>query len=617
MYYMKIWQKRNLIVIIIVFNSVRMYCTNGELKCQKIVEKITILGEKKGYTKKVLYIGRFKDPSNKVIPVVGSDLEKISNFKRLDYRTGVVLPNGIFVDEQTIQTDHFYNNIKAYVIQLEDTSLNFAVQYDVTCKHLILLSTFDLISYPQADTIVYEVRSPLNLFLNLKQDTSLHFYRIDTTLINSDTKMYTIISIPKAKYNVKKKIYSNYEVEHIVAPPLRAIVIPSGTVNGWAYFNSWFNELIKDNIKLKAQSINTINAIISKDMNEEAIIKTVFNYVKSNVKYVDIENGLEGFRPRDVNDVLEKKYGDCKDMASLICQILKYYKIDAYLTIIATIDYRYKTDFPCLSSANHAICVVKSKSKKYYYLDATYKTGTYDMPSEFIQGQPYFSVNDNGGTLGVVPVIASDKNYSITTLSLTLSNNYLAGKMDDKRQGFSSSFAKHMTENYTAVDAMSKISQYYNQINTGIKFTNFKTIVTDSSSTVTSDIIILNAINKLENKNFLLLKSLMFPHTFPKKITKEFRFIPGQTIDNNFVYQINFDQRIKLISKASDVKIENKLSSLNFSIAANGERTITIKYQFKINNIELNEMEIAEYEQLNEEMLKKINSSIEYEIIGN
>ncbi|MBK6985955.1 MAG: transglutaminase domain-containing protein [Bacteroidetes bacterium] len=600
-----------------LFNAVSFYCNNGEFKCHKIVEKITILGEKNGYTKKVLYKGRFTDPSNKVIPVIVSDLEKISNFKRLDYRTGEVLQKGISIDEQTVPTDNFYSDLKAYVVQLEDTSLNFSLQYDVSCKYLILLSTFDLISYPQADTVVYEVRSPRNLFLNLKQDTSLHFCKIDTTVIDNDTKMYTIVSIPKVKLNVKKKLHSYYEVEHFVTLPIRAIVIPSGTVNGWTYFNSWFNDLIKDNIKLKPQSINTINAIVTKNMNEEEIIKTVFNYVKSNIKYVDIENGLEGFRPRDVNDVIEKKYGDCKDMASLICQLLKYYKINANLTIIATINYRYKTDFPCLSSANHAICVVKSKANKSYYLDATSKTGTFDMPSEFIQGQPYFSVNDNGGALGVVPVITSDKNYSKTTLNLKVSNNFLSGTMEDKRQGFSSSFAKHMIEKYTAVDAKTKMNQYYNQLNSGIKFTNLKTVLTDSSSNVTSDVSFLNAIDKIESKNFLLLKSLLFPHQFPKRITKGFRFIPGQTIDNNFVYHINFDHKIKLITKVSDLKIENKVSSLYFNIAFNGENTITISYQFKINKIELNEMEIAEFEQLNEEMLKKINSSIEYEIISN
>jgi hypothetical protein len=614
---MKVWQKSKVIVVIILVSSFSLYCNNRELKCQKIVEKITVLGKKNGYTKKVYYKGRFTDYSNKVIPVVGSDLEKISNFKRLDYYTGEILSKGIYVDEQTIQTDHFYNNLKGYIIQIEDTSLNFSLQYDVSCKHLILLSTFNLISYPQADTVVYEVRSPRNLFLNLKRDTSLHFYKIDTTFIDDYTKLYTIVSIPNLGSNIKKKIHSDYEIEHIVAPPIRAIFIPSGTLNSWVYFNNWFNDLIKENLKLKPQSINTINLIVSKDMNEDAIIKTVFNYVKSNVKYVDIENGLEGFRPRDVNDVLEKKYGDCKDMASLICQILKYYKINANLTIIATIDYIYKTDFPCLSSANHAICVVKSKTNKTYYLDATNKTGTFDMPSEFIQGQPYFSVNEHGGTVGEVPIIAPDKNYLKTNLNLAVSNNSLVGTMNDKRQGFSSSYVKYVTENYTAFDAKSKINQYYNQLNPTVKFTNFKTIVTDSSSNLNSEVTILNAINKLENKNFLLLKSLIFPHQFPKKINKGFRFVTYQTIDNNFVCEIIFNYKIKLISKPSDVKIENKSSALDFNIVFDGEKKIIISYQFKIKDVELNEIGIVEYEQLNEEMLKKINSSIEYEIIGN
>lgn len=605
-----------LFFLILVY-SFDLYSFQGGVKCQKIIERITIFGEKSGYFKRVIYKGRFNNQSEKVIPIASNELEKVSNFKRLDYHTGEFSQKGIYIEEQSIKTDQFYDNLKGYLVHLEDTSLNFALQYEVSCKHLILLSTFDLISYPYADTVIYEIKSPLNLFLNLKEDTGIHYYKIDTTIIDDYTKMYTIISIPGVKANAKKKMFSNYEFERDIAPPLRVIVIPAGTVNGWQYFNSWFNELIKDNIKLKPQSINTINAIVIKDLNEEEIIKTVFNYVKSNIKYVAIENGLEAFRPRDVNDVLEKKYGDCKDMANLICQILKYYKINASIAIIATIDYKYKTDFPSLSSANHAICVVKSKSNKFYYLDATNKTGTFDMPSEFIQGQQYFAINDNGGSLGIVPVITADKNYSKTTLNLTVNNTSLSGTIDDKKKNFSSSFAKYFVENYTIVDSKLKISQYYNQLNPNVKFTNLKTIITDSSSSVTSDVSVSNAISKLESKNFLLLKALIFPHQFPKKINMGFRFIPYQTIDNNFVYQIDFDHKIKLISKTKDVKIENKASSLNFSIIVSNEKTIIIEYRFRINNVELNETDTAEYEKLNEEMLKKINSSIEYEIINN
>jgi len=238
------------------------------------------------------------------------------------------------------------------------------------------------------------------------------------------------------------------------------------------------------------------------------------------------------------------------------------------------------------------------------------------MPSEFIQGQPYFAINDNGGNLGSVPVISSDQNYSKTVLTLSVNGTSLKGIIDDKRQHFSATFVKYFIQNYTSVDSKSKISQYYNQLNPVIKFTNFNTIVTDSSSKVTSDVNISNVISRLESKNFLLLKSLIFPHQFPKKISNGLRFIPYKTIDNNFVYQINFTNKIKLISKTKDIKIENKASFLNFCINVKDEKTITIDYQFKINKVELNESEIREYENLNEEMLKKINSSIEYEIIS-
>lgn len=601
--------------LFLFFCFYKVYSINEILKFQKVIEKITILGENSGYIKSIQYKGRFTKQSDKIIPIFSNELEKVGNFKRLDYYSGQELEKGIKVNIQAIQTNSFYDNIKGYFVQLEDTSLNFSIQYEVSSKHLILLSSFDLISYPNSDTIVYEINCPRDLFLILKPDTNIHFYHIDTLLIDNNVKKYSIISIPNVKQNLKTKLVSNYEFEQQVVKPIRSIVISSGKLDSWKYFNNWFNELIKDNIKLKSQSISFFNSIITNKETEAEITRKVFDYVKSNIKYVDIENGIEGFRPRDVNDILVKKYGDCKDMANLICQILKYYNINASIAIIATVDYSYKTDFPSLSSANHAICVVKTKSNEFYYLDATNKTGRYDMPSEFIQGQDFFAVNNDGGYLGKVPVISADKNSSEMIFNLSLNNNILEGTVTDKRLNYSSSFIKYLVENHTVTEGKVKINQYYAQLSPNIKFLNIKTEIEDDSSITNSEIIMSNSINNIEGKCFLLLKGLIFPHQYPKKINKGYRFIPFKTFDNHFVYQINFGHKIKIISKPQDVKIETESGIMSFNIIAKDEKTVIIDCRFIMNKIELSDSDIKDYERINDELQKKINSSIEYEFV--
>lgn len=592
-----------------------MYSNDDEIHFHKITQQINIISESSGYTKKVICKGRFLNKLDKSISIISDELEKVKNFSKIDFISDKPIANGLTINQYAIPTETFYDDLKAYSIQYQDTSMNFGLQYEITCKHLILLSTFPLADYPIVDTLVYEIKSPLNYFLKLKPDTSYHFYTIDTIFSNSNFKTYKIISIPKSKLEPKKSFQSMYEINGTLIPSIRAIVISSGGNNEWKYFNNWFNDLIKDNIKLKPQSLKVFNTIVNENENEEVIIKKVFEYINTNIKYVAIENGLEGFRPRDVNTILYNKYGDCKDMANVLCQVLKNYKLDANIAIIGTIDYHFKVDFPCLASANHAICVVKTKTGKTFYLDATDKTGVYYLPSQFIQGQPYLAFNDHGGEKNQVPVVNLDRNKSITTFNLAVNKSSLSGMVNANYLNYSGSIIKHYIRNSTESDAKSSINKVYSQINVATKFNNIKANIQDSLVQLNADIIANNVVSKIDNKQFLLLKFLIFPHQYPKKIKKNFRFVTYQTNNSQYTYEIKFDHDIKIISSFINFNKQNETTSFELTYKLKDKRTLIIDYFYKINKVELNELEIDSYEKLNEDIVRLFNTSIEYEIL--
>ncbi len=84
--------------------------------------------------------------------------------------------------------------------------------------------------------------------------------------------------------------------------------------------------------------------------------KQVYNWVQNNIKYIAFEDGLEGFVPRQAADVCTKRYGDCKDMASLITALLKLAGLNAYFTWIGTRDIPYDyTEVPLPITDNHMI----------------------------------------------------------------------------------------------------------------------------------------------------------------------------------------------------------------------------------------------------------------------
>ena len=60
------------------------------------------------------------------------------------------------------------------------------------------------------------------------------------------------------------------------------------------------------------------------------LILDVIDFVSGNINYVDIELGVGGYVPHPCRFVLEKRYGDCKDMAFLAAAMLREKGIDAY-----------------------------------------------------------------------------------------------------------------------------------------------------------------------------------------------------------------------------------------------------------------------------------------------
>lgn len=173
---------------------------------------------------------------------------------------------------------------------------------------------------------------------------------------------------------------------------------------------------------------------------DEEKIKSIFYWVKTNIKYIAFENGYEGFIPREANLVFERKFGDCKDMASIITAMADYAKIpNVTISWIGTrtIPYAYN-ELATPSVDNHMIAVFKN-GEEYIFLDGTDKETRYGIPTAFIQGkQALFSEN---GTYKIVPVpiVPAETNEIKEVVKLSIENNKIIGSGRIAFSGFSRS----------------------------------------------------------------------------------------------------------------------------------------------------------------------------------
>src|SRR6185369_7676613 len=119
------------------------------------------------------------------------------------------------------------------------------------------------------------------------------------------------------------------------------------------YLNDWYMNILEKEPSLTKRNFASIIKEIGQEADTDKLVRNIFHFVQAKIKYIDIENGLNAFVPRDPNFVLENKQGDCKDMAFLIYSILKGCGIKSNLALAASITHSFDVDFPSVASANH------------------------------------------------------------------------------------------------------------------------------------------------------------------------------------------------------------------------------------------------------------------------
>ena len=146
---------------------------------------------------------------------------------------------------------------------------------------------------------------------------------------------------------------------------------------------------------------------------------------------------MEGFVPRDASLVCSRRYGDCKDMASILTQMLNYTHIPAYFTWIGTRDLPYKfSQLPLPLVSNHMICTILLDGK-YIFLDGTDPTCVFGKPPYGIQDkEALLSINENEYKILKVPIINMDENVITDSTWLEIDNDRLIGKIKRDLKGY-------------------------------------------------------------------------------------------------------------------------------------------------------------------------------------
>ncbi len=196
---------------------------------------------------------------------------------------------------------------------------------------------------------------------------------------------YFLEEMPNAKVN--KASHDGVETIEIEDGPYEArseklTNLPSDMPRGpeveFSTGTSWHQVAVEyarlSNDKVRAADVQSLMAKISaKSGSRQEMLRRVVAALHKNVRYTGVEFGESGLVPQFPAETLKRKYGDCKDKATLLVTMLRASNIPASLALLsAGPGQDINTNLPGMGMFDHAIVFIPAVgSEPEMWIDAT------------------------------------------------------------------------------------------------------------------------------------------------------------------------------------------------------------------------------------------------------
>ncbi len=184
---------------------------------------------------------------------------------------------------------------------------------------------------------------------------------------------------------------------------------------------SWYWGLSRDQLELDGATRELVHRIAQGATTPRAKVEAVYNWVVKNTRYVALEFGIYGFKPRRAVQTVSRGWGDCKDKAAVIVAMLQELGVPATMVLVRTgLRGRFRSEVASLAPFDHAIAYVPELD---LYLDGTAEfTGSTELPS-MDQGALALRVNAGDAKLVTLPDNDPARNVKKREVELRLGAN--------------------------------------------------------------------------------------------------------------------------------------------------------------------------------------------------
>jgi Domain of Unknown Function with PDB structure (DUF3857)/Transglutaminase-like superfamily len=252
-----------------------------------------------------------------------------------------------------------------------------------------------------------------------------------------------------------------------------SLIPPGGAGHGfltWSEMGVWYNSLLqnrRDPSPAIKQKVAELTANRKKPVDQ---MRALAEFMQKDIRYVAIELGIGGWQPHPAPDTFTRRYGDCKDKATLLASMLRELNIDSYHVVINTQRGGVTPATPPhLGSFNHAILAIRLPNGvndpslvatiqhptlgRILFFDPTDEVTPFGELHGPLQANYALLVTPNGGELTQLPQLSASANGTTRVAKLTLDpRGTLSGSVHETRVG-DSAWYQRMTLRYVEKDS--------------------------------------------------------------------------------------------------------------------------------------------------------------------
>lgn len=408
---------------------------HGELKLStKVDEKMYFVTDKaEVYRKYYVYHSFFSDLS----PVEASIQSKIDG-KYKEFKVNN------FTTEDNVSANVFYDDLKqvGFTFPAATAGAVGHISYSETLKDPHFLPPFYFASYIPIMDCEYTVTCPSSVRLNYK-------------VFNNDSGRVVFNKEERGGVTTYHwQINKSKDYDHEEGAPGYAYYAPHVLLTVSDYDKDgkvekvipdlkgmceWYSTFVKDINKGDDSALTaTVKSVIKNAKSDEEKIRAVYYWVQENINYIAFEDGMNGFIPREAKDICQRRYGDCKDMSSILVRMLRLAGINAYHTWIGSrrLPYKY-SEIASANIDNHMICVADAGGRR-YVLDGTGKFTPLGFVTGFIQGKEGLILKADGQCeVYQIPIMPAEKSLQVDTIVVALKDkNTLSGTVSETLTGY-------------------------------------------------------------------------------------------------------------------------------------------------------------------------------------